>query len=129
MIDLKNLVIKDGSAKIVGKCEFSDLNGTAYCMTDGGRVSAGVSFVYEGGKFSGQLDPVIAEQISKALDGGTLNFSRVILEVSPGSFGREKRSGLRLGKVLHLESVSGVIYSVLEGAKPTNSSTKGQKAS
>jgi len=129
MIDLKNLVIKDGSPKIVGKCEFSDLNGTAYCMNDAGRVSAGVSFVYEGGKFSGQLDPMIAEQITAALEGGTLNFSRVVLEVSPASFGREKRSGLRMGKVLHLESVQGVIYSVLDGAKPTNATGKGQKAS
>ena len=96
MIDLNNLVVKDGSSRVVGKCEFQNLNGTPYCMNDGGRVSAGVSFIYEGGKFSAQLDPVIAEQIVQALQGGTLNFSRIVVEALPAAFGREKRSGLRL---------------------------------
>jgi hypothetical protein len=98
------------AATIVGSVEFKDIQGRAYIMKEGDRINAGVSFIYQGGKFSAKLDPDTADKINEASKGELINFSSVKMVVTPHSFGREKQGGLKAGLIYELSVSDSLVY-------------------
>lgn len=104
MIDLKKIKRAATVVTHQGTAEFRDLVGRAYSMEAEGMH--GISFVYSGGKFSAR----VPADLASGLGDEAVEFSRVVFGVEPASFGREKRSGLRIGEVLVLECGGQAVY-------------------
>lgn len=115
-LDLSALVTSDNSSMVLGSVTFSNLTATVYYMVDqeDGRVNSGVSFLFDGGKFSAPIDPVIGKQLADACDRERITFSKVTLEITPAAFGREKRVGLKPVRVLALYCGDKAVYHVSE---------------
>jgi len=95
-LNIDKLTFADPSAQVQGTVIFDNVNAAPYCMNnEDGSVNAGVSFSYEGGKFSCPIDPIVGKQLQEASDRRKLVFSKVEMVCAPASFGREKKGGLR----------------------------------
>ena len=102
MIDLKNLKKADDAIIVSGTAEFRNLRGRAYSMEE----NHGVSFSFEGGKFSAR----VPAELASGLGEDAVEFSRVVFAVTPGTFGREKRAGFKVGEILILECSGKPVY-------------------
>lgn len=104
-LNLDAIAFAPEDAQVTGRCTFDNINATPYYMEseDPQRPpNAGISFVFEGGKFSAPLDPGVAQQLAAKADRQKLMFSKVELLVQPASFGREKKTGIKAVRVIAL---------------------------
>ena len=127
MINLEAIQTKSQRVQVVGHVEFLKLDGSVYVMKNDGGETCGISFVFQGGKFSARLEPDVAKQLNVATEGQLVTYSRVVLEAHPATFGMEKRPGLRFGMIRHLETPQGVVYSVSEYVPQPSSTPKNPK--
>ncbi|WP_269538137.1 hypothetical protein [Cerasicoccus fimbriatus] len=98
---------------ILGYATFREVKGNVYSMND---RQSGVSFIYEGGKWSGKLPKHIAEPLAEHLketnaDGSAmLECSSIVVECIPAAFGQEKKAGFRIGSIVQIEQAGHEIY-------------------
>lgn len=118
MLNLEAIQFADANAQTRGVVVFEGLTASPYFMKDDdGKTNAGISFPYEGGKFSCPIDPLAGEQLAKVADRQKLSFDKIELFVEPASFGREKRAGLRATGVKALYVGKTAVYTADEAKK------------
>lgn len=128
MLDLSKLK-KAQTALVRATVQFRSLVGLPFAMpgaTPEQPPNGGVSWDYQGGKFSSPLPYSVAQKLALAIDRGEkLEFSLVELEVEPAAFGREKRAGLKIVDTVRLEVDGVAIYQREED--PVGAAVKGKK--
>lgn len=87
MLNLDKLK-KSEQVTLSGHITLTDISGRPYAMpgANGQPGNAGISFTFNGGKFSCKLPFSVAQELSDAIDRTeTLHFSEVVAECSPKS--------------------------------------------
>jgi hypothetical protein len=112
-LKLEAISVAEVQPQVTARVEFVNITGAPYYMEptgDNTRVNSGLSFPFQGGKFSAPIDPEAGRELANRFTGIQLQFSKVVLQVSPASIGRDKKGVLKPLYVLELHIGKELVY-------------------